>query len=299
MSTRSAALRRLLTEERLVDMPVATDPLYGRLIESLGFPTVYNGGFATGGSRAVSEPLLTLDEQVRAAGDIAKAVGVPVVADAGAGFGEPLHTMRTVREFIHAGIAGIHIEDQLYPKRAHYHKYVAHVIPRQDFVAKIRFACRERDAVDRDFVIIARSDSCRFEGLDEAVARINLAAEAGADLGMIFPRTLEEMAEAPRRAKIPLVYVRSFGNRDDRPTPGSPELAAMGYKACIDALLQLVVGFHYAKRALAELKETGTFTGLAHDEMIAARHDIETLIGLDRFYEIEEETVEDKKWGVR
>jgi 2-methylisocitrate lyase-like PEP mutase family enzyme len=235
-----------------------------------------------------------LDEQVRSAGDIARRVGVPVIADAGAGFGEPLHTMRTVKEFIHAGIAGIHIEDQLFPKRAHYHKYVAHVIPRADFVDKIKFACRQRDETDKDFVIIARSDSCRFEGLEEAVARINLAADVGADMGMIFPRSPEEMAQATQLAKIPLVYVRSFGNRDNRPTPSSPELAELGYKACIDALLQLLAGFHYAKRALIELKETGDYHGLSQAELVAARHDIETLIGLDRFYEIEEETVEEK-----
>ena len=299
MITRTAALRRLLSEKPFIDMPVACDPLHGRLIESLGFETVYNGGFATGATRAVSEPLLTLDEQVGSAGAIAKAVAVPVVADAGAGFGEPLHAMRAVKEFIHAGIAGIHIEDQLFPKRAHYHKYVAHVVPRKEFVDKIKFACRQRDDTDKDFVIIARSDACRFEGLDEAVARINLAADVGADLGMIFPRTPEETAQATRLAKIPLVYVRSLGNRDSRPTPSSPDLADMGYKACIDALLQLLVGFHYAKRALAELKETGGYGGLSQDELVAARRDVETLIGLDRFYEIEEETVEEKRWGTR
>jgi len=299
MTTGTAALRRLLAEERFIDMPVACDPLHGRLIESLGFKTVYNGGFATGGTRAVSEPLLTLDEQVGSAGAIAKAVAVPVVADAGAGFGEPLHAMRAVREFIHAGVASVHIEDQLFPKRAHYHKYVAHVVPRKEFVDKIKFACRQRDETDKDFVIIARSDSCRFEGLGEAVARINLAADAGADLGMIFPRTPEETAQATRLAKIPLVYVRSLGNRDNRPTPSSSALAEMGYKACIDALLQLLVGFHHAKQALAELKATGAYSGLSRDELVAARHDIETLIGLDRFYEIEEETVEGTRWGTR
>jgi len=93
MINRTAELRRLLAEERFIDMPVAYDPLGGRLVESLGFKTVYNGGFVTGGSRCTSEPLLTM----RTAGDIAKAVEVPVVADAGAGFGEPLHAMRTVR----------------------------------------------------------------------------------------------------------------------------------------------------------------------------------------------------------
>src|SRR6201997_1161297 len=206
MINHSVELRRLLAKEHFIDMPVAYDPLGGRLIESMGFKTVYNGGFVTGGSRCTSEPLLTMDEQVRAAGDIAKAVNVPVVADAGAGFGEPLHTMRTVAEFIHAGISGIHIEDQLFPKRAHYHKYVAHVIPRKDFVDKIKFACRRRDETDRDFVIIARSDSCRFNG---------------------------------------------------------------------------------------------EYAGLSGEDCIAARHEIETLVGLDRFYEVEEQTVEEKKWGDR
>ncbi len=299
MINRTATLRRLLAEERFIDMPVAYDPLGGRLIESLGFKTVYNGGFVTGGSRCTSEPLLTMDEQVRTAGDIAKAVNVPVVADGGAGFGEPLHTMRTVKEFIHAGISGIHIEDQLFPKRAHYHKYVAHVIPRNDFVDKIKFACRQRDETDKDFVIIARSDSCRFEGLDEAVTRINMAAEAGADMGMIFPRTPEELQQATKVAKVPLVYVRSLGNRDNRPTPSSKQLAEMGYKACIDALLYLLVSFHHAKRALMELKQNGEYGGLSQEECVAARHEIETLVGLDQFYQVEEQTVEDKKWGDR
>ena len=203
MAGKTTALRRLLAEEPFIHLPVAYDALGGRLIEQTGFKAAYVGGFVTGGSRCTSEPLLTLDEQVRVAGDIAKAVGIPVLADAGAGFGEPLHTMRTVREFIHAGIAGIHIEDQLFPKRAHYHKYVAHVIPRKEFADKIRLACRQRDQIDKDFVIIARSDSCRFEGLDEAIGRVNLAAEHGADMGMIFPRDLSELQQAPNWRRSP------------------------------------------------------------------------------------------------
>src|SRR6266481_9687926 len=116
MASKTAALRRLLAEEGFIHMPVAYDALGGRLIESTGFKSAYVGGFVTGGSRCTSEPLLTLDEQVRIAGDVARAVKIPVLADAGAGFGEPLHTMRTVREFFNAGVAGIHIEDQLFPK---------------------------------------------------------------------------------------------------------------------------------------------------------------------------------------
>src|SRR5215469_3890016 len=162
MADKTTALRKLLADEAFIHLPVAYDALGGRLIEQTGFKASYVGGFVTGGSRSTSEPLLTLDEQVRVAGDVATAVGIPVLADAGAGFGEPLHAMRTVREFIRAGVAGIHIEDQLFPKRAHYHKYVAHVIPRKEFADKIRLACRQRDQNDKDFVIIARSDSCRF-----------------------------------------------------------------------------------------------------------------------------------------
>jgi len=299
MARQTTVLRRLLAEEAFLHLPVAYDALGGRLIEKTGFKAAYVGGFVTGGSRCTSEPLLTLDEQVRVAGDVAKAVGIPVIADAGAGFGEPLHTMRTVREFINAGMAGIHIEDQLFPKRAHYHKYVAHVVPRKEFADKIRFACRQRDQTDKDFAIIARSDSCRFEGLEEAIGRVNLAAEQGADLGMIFPRDLAELQQAPKLSKVPLVYVVSRGNRDSRPVATAAQLADMGYKVALDALLQLLVAFHFHKRALEELKATGDYAGLSREECVTARHDIETLVGLDEFYAIEEQTVEDRKWGER
>jgi methylisocitrate lyase len=296
---KTTALRKLLKKKAFVYMPVAYDAIGGRLVESLGYDAVYTGGFVTGGSRCTSEPMLTMDEQARVAGDVANAVGIPLLADGGAGFGEPLHAMRTVREFIRAGIAGAHIEDQLYPKRAHYHKYVAHAIPRKAFVDKIRFACRQRDRSDPDFVVIARTDTCRFEGLQEAVWRVNAAADVGADMGLIFPRNAEEMKKAPRQAKIPLVYVISRGNRDGRPLPTGPQLADMGYKGAIDALTYLLVSFHFAKRAYAEIKRTGTYGGLTQQQCVAARHEIETLVGLDEFYEIEEQTVEKKRWGKR
>ena len=296
---KTTALRRLLKRKDFVYMPVAYDALGGRLLQSLGFDCVYTGGFVTGASRCTSEPLLTMDEQLRVAGDVAAAIDIPLVVDGGAGFGEPLHTMRTVRECIRAGIAGAHIEDQLYPKRAHYHKYVAHAVSRKEFAAKIAFACRQRDRSDADFVVVARTDTCRFEGLKEAVARINLAADAGADMGLIFPRDADEMKKAPKQARIPLVYVISRGNRDGRPLPTAAELADMGYKAAIDALTYLLASFHFAKLAYREIKRTGGYTGLTSDDCVTARQEIETLVGLDEFYEIEEQTVEKKKWGRR
>jgi methylisocitrate lyase len=293
---KTTALRRLLKKRNFVYLPVAYDALGGRLLQSLGFGCVYTGGFVTGASRCTSEPLLTMDEQLRVAGDVAAAIDVPLVVDGGAGFGEPLHAMRTVRECIRAGIAGTHIEDQLYPKRAHYHKYVAHAVPRKAFVDKIRFACRQRDRSDPDFVIIARTDTCRFEGLKEAVARVNLAADAGADMGLIFPRDDEEMRKAPKLARIPLVYVISRGNRDGRPLPTAQRLADMGYKAAIDALTYLLASYHFAKLAYQEIKRTGGYTGLTQEQCIAARKEIEMLVGLDEFYEIEAQTVEEKRY---
>src|SRR5205085_8819297 len=121
MSAKTKQLRALLASGEFLYMPSATTPIEGKLAEAAGAKLVYTGGYATGATRAITEPLLTMDEQVRVAGEVERAVAVPLVADAGAGFGEPLHTMRTVREFAAAGVAGIHIEDQLFPKRAHYH----------------------------------------------------------------------------------------------------------------------------------------------------------------------------------
>ena len=291
MTAKTRQLRALLASGEFLYMPSATTPIEGRLAETAGGKIVYTGGYATGASRAISEPLLTMDEQVRVAGEVAHAVAVPLVADAGAGFGEPLHTMRTVREFAAAGVAGIHIEDQLFPKRAHYHKYVAHAVPMPEFVDKIRWACRERDRTDRDFVIIARSDTCREFGLDEAIGRINAAAEVGADLGSSFRATMPK----PRRPpgfKLPLVWVQSRGNRDGRPIYSLPELQRMGYRACIDAQLLLGVGVHFMKEALAEMLRTGKYTGIGDNQFTTVRQEIEDLIGLDDYYEVEAATVE-------
>ena len=292
MGVQSARLRALLASGEFLYMPSATTPIEGRLAEAAGVKVVYTGGYATGASRAITEPLLTMDEQVRVAGEVARAVSVPLVADAGAGFGEPLHTMRTVREFVTAGIAGIHVEDQLYPKRAHYHKYVAHAVPVGEFVDKIRWACRERDRVDPDFVIIARSDTCREFGLEEAVARVNAAADVGADMGLVFPRNDAEAEAAPRLAKLPLVWVQSRGNRDGRPILSLGDLKAMGYRGCIDAQILLGVAVDAIERALAEIMRSGSYTGLSDARFTALRKEIEDLIGLDAYYRIEAETVE-------
>jgi 2-methylisocitrate lyase-like PEP mutase family enzyme len=288
-------LRKLVRARRFLELPAVYDPLAARIAESLGFQSLYNGGFVTGGMSTISEPLLTMTEQIGVAGNIAVAVKVPLVMDAGAGWGEPLHTMRTVRECIRAGIAGVHIEDQLFPKRAHYHTYVAHNIPRRDYRDKIALACRQRDESDKDFVIIARSDACREQGFSEAIARMHLAADAGADMGLIFPRTRQEAVRTPKLARLPMVYVQSRGNRDGRPLYSYDQLKDMGYAGCIDAILAVGVHHYFLRDAFAELRRTGDYTGMTEAEFVTVRKQIEDLIGLEDYYRIERATVEKKR----
>ena len=185
-------------------MPSVYDALGGRLVESLGYEAAYVGGYVTGGSTALTEPMVTMTEQVKLAGDIAQSIAIPLVVDGGAGFGEPLHTMRLVRECIRAGIAGAHIEDQLYPKRAHYHKYVVHGIP--------------KTPVDV-YVDGARA----LDDFQPGTSKGPVALPAGPHKVAIFPadapdgpaRTLETAAPGSPDSPLP---VRRRGHRTSRPT---------------------------------------------------------------------------------
>ena len=254
----------------MVAAPGCYDCVTARAIERAGFDAVYMTGAGTAASLGYPDyGLVTMTEMAENAGRIARAIKMPVIADADTGYGNELNVIRTVREYEMRGVAGIHIEDQLYPKRAHYHAYQVHAIPLAEFVAKIQYACRQRDETDPDFVIIARSDTAREFGLDEAMLRINTAAEGGADLGLVFPR-----------------------NRDGRPILPLNELRDMGYRGCIDAQVMLGVAVHFVKRAIAELVSTGNYTGLSDAEFVTVRKEIEDLIGLDAYYRIEAETVE-------
>src|SRR5688500_13598901 len=205
MQRATTKLRALVRAGKFLELPSAYDPITARLAEESGFKTIYSGGFVTGGSSCISEPRRTRNEQVRLASEMSNVVAVPVIIGAGAGWGEPLHTMRTIRECIRAGIAGVHIEAQLFPKRTHYHTYVVHNIPIDEYRDKIRLACEQRDRTDKDFVIIARSDAARIQGLKEAIKRVNLAADQGADMGLVFPTTHAEAVKTPKLAKVPMI----------------------------------------------------------------------------------------------
>ena len=163
--------------------PGCHDPMTGRMTEDAGFPFAYLGGYATGGALAVTEPLLQLTEQLEAAVNVNRVIDIPLVVDAGAGWGDALHTVRTVREFERAGIAGFHIEDQVVPKRASYYRDLIRVIPRDEFIEKIRLAVKARE--DPDTVIIGRTDAFSSKEPNaraEALARAKAMMDAGVDM---------------------------------------------------------------------------------------------------------------------
>ena len=115
MATRSDLRKKLASGETIV-APGAYDPISARLVHSLGFDTIYTGGYMSGAHLAVTEPLMTMTEQVDVASRVVKSVPLPVICDADAGYGEPVHAMHCVRTFEAAGVAGIHIEDQFFPQ---------------------------------------------------------------------------------------------------------------------------------------------------------------------------------------
>jgi len=285
-------LRGLIEKTGLVFQPYCYDALSARIAEKLGFRAVGLGGWALGAHTCITEPLLTMTESLKAAKIIVNAINIPLIVDAGAGYGEPMHVTRTVNEFERIGVAAIHIEDQIFPKRAHYHRnYQERVISREQMVEKISYACEARD--DPDFVIIARTDSAHTHGLEEAVKRGNAYAKAGADMIMVFPDSPEQAEDLPRRIRAPIIYVNSPGNLADRPMLTVRTAEELGYKFLADAITLSIVTVQAVKKALQNYLRSGAF-GMDPEHARGVRGEIEELIGLPRYYEIEEETTEKK-----
>jgi len=202
-------LRQLLTSAPLV-VPGCYDALSAKVLERAGFPAVYMTGYGT--SLALlglpDAGLATMSEMHLNARYIANAVAVPVIADADNGYGNAINVMRTVREYIQTGVAGIHIEDQAIPKRCG-HVAGRRVIPIEEAVGKYRAAAAVRRDLDPDFVLIARTDARGAHGgsLDEAIRRANAYLEAGADLAFVEgPTSVDEIQRVCREVRGPIFY---------------------------------------------------------------------------------------------
>lgn len=284
-----ARLRKKLNDGDFIVAPSIWDPLSARIAEALGYDCVGVGGYALGAHMMTSEPLLTMTEVVNACRYVASGVNIAVKVDLGTGYGEPLHIMRSVREIERAGAAAFHIEDQIYPKRAHYHQGIEHVVPREEAVSRIKAALAAR--TDPDTIVIGRTDAMRTDGYEEGVIRANMYLEAGADMVSVYPNTVEEARNAPKDIHGPVSYLNSEGNRLGRPIFSLQEVEDMGYQMANYSATLICVMTTAVEQVLSNLKTTG-LSGLDHDEMIKTRKHVEDLIGLDRMYEIELATVE-------
>ncbi|HYZ63350.1 MAG TPA: isocitrate lyase/PEP mutase family protein [Acetobacteraceae bacterium] len=253
-TTQAARLRELLRDDGMVVAPGAYDAITARVIAQAGFPAVYMTGAGTAASLGYPDfGLVTLTEMVANAARIARSVNVPVIADADTGYGNELNVVRTVQEHERAGTAGIHIEDQVSPKKCGHLDDKA-IVSRDEFIAKVRAAVAAR--LDPDFVVIARTDARAVSGFDEAVARANLALQAGADMAFFeAPQTLDEVAQVPRLVQGPCLLNVVRGGKT--PEIRLEDAQVMGYRVAIvpGLLLKTVLGACDA--ALAELRRTG------------------------------------------
>ncbi len=239
---------------RPIQVPGVFNALVARMAERLGFQAVYLSGAALSASAAVPDVgLLTLSEFVEQARSLTRATSLPVLCDADTGFGESLNVERTVQLFEEAGAAGIHLEDQVMPKRCGHLSGKALVEPRA-MAAKIRAACAARR--DPDFVIIARTDARGVTDFEDAVERALLYLSAGADA--VFPEALEteeEFAAFARFVAAPLLAnMTEFGKS---PNLDYATLATMGYRMVLYPVTTLRAAVKAAQEALAGILQLG------------------------------------------
>lgn len=253
-------LRELLSAKALIAAPGAYDAITGRLIEQAGFSAVYMTGAGTSAAHGYPDyGLLTLSEMTENAGRIARSINLPLISDADTGYGNELNVTRTVREFESRGVAAIHIEDQVSPKKCG-HLDGKEVVSREEFGSKIRAAVAARR--DPDFIIIARTDARAMLGLDEAIARANIAIDAGADMAFVEAvQSLEEMTAVPKAVKGDCLLNIVPGGKT--PLVSLPDAQALGYRLAILPGILLREVIPAIDAALAQLKQTQTAAAAA------------------------------------
>lgn len=250
-------LRELLTGDEPVVAPGAYDALSARLVEEAGFPAVYMTGFGVTAS-LIGRPdvgLLTMTEMAGTARRIAAAVDLPVIADADTGYGNALNVIRTVGEYEAAGIAGIHLEDQVAPKRCG-HMEGKQVVPVDTAVAKLEAAVAARR--NPDFVLIARTDARAVEGLDAAIDRARRYRDAGADA--LFVEALQTDEEIERVAAefvgFPLLFNWAEGGKT--PPTDLTRLRELGFRLVICPISGLLAATRAVREVYARIAKDGT-----------------------------------------
>lgn len=246
---------RTAWQTETIAIPGVFNALIAKMAETLGFRAVYlSGGALSAASGVPDVGLLTLTDFVNEARTIAQATSLPLLCDADTGFGEVLNVERTVRQFEAAGVAGIHLEDQVLPKRCG-HLSGKTLIEPEAMAAKIRAAVTARTCPD--FVIMARTDARGVNGFADAVARAHLYLQAGADA--IFPEAMqseEEFAQFAREVPDAVLLANNteFGKS---PNLDVPQLAKLGYRMVLYPLTVFRSALNAARETLQDLRDLG------------------------------------------
>jgi 2-methylisocitrate lyase-like PEP mutase family enzyme len=253
-------LRRLVGQRSGLIVPGAYDGVSARLVERAGFPAVYMTGYGTSASRLGLPDLgfAGLGEMAENVRQIAAAVRIPLIADADTGYGGPLAVQRAVRAYEAAGAAALHFEDQVWPKRCG-HLAGKDVVPAEEMVAKLRAAVEAR--TDPDLLLIARTDAIAVTGFEDALARAEAYAKAGADVLFVeAPTTVAEVETIPRRLDRPCLFNYAPGGRS--PLLPLGRLRALGYAIIILPVQTLFAAARAMADYLGALRETGETAGL-------------------------------------
>ena len=269
--------KKLILDEEILVMPGAHDALAAKIVEQAGFKAVTLGGYPSSAS-LLGKPdvsLLTLTEMVTHTRNLVEAVDIPVFTDGDTGHGNVTNVIRTIREFEKTGVAGLFIEDQVFPKRCG-HMEGKQVVDTEEMVAKIKAAADAR--VDQDLVLMARTDALAVYGIDEAVERANRYREAGADLIFVeAPTSEEDMRRINRQIDAPTMA--NMVEMGKTPLLTAEQLQDLGYDVVVFPLASLYATAWAVRGLMAELSRTGTTAGYL-DRMITF-DEFNRLIGLE------------------
>ena len=280
---KTTLLKNLILDKEILVMPGAHDALSARVIEMVGFKAVTIGGYAASAA-SLAKPdvsILSLTEYANIVRNIVQAVDLPVFVDGDTGHGNVTNVQRTVQVFENAGVAGLFIEDQVFPKRCG-HMEGKQIIPTEEMVAKVKAAVDAR--VDPDLVIMARTDAVAVSGLDEAIERGNRYAEAGADLIFVeAPTSREDMSRSNREIKAPTNAIQIEGGKT--PLLTVKELEELGFNVVVYPNITVYATAWALKGLWEGLKRNGS-TRHWLDKIIPF-NEFNALIGLDKIREKE------------
>lgn len=276
-------LRELLSGGQLVPAPGVYDAMSARLVEAAGFPVVYMSGFGVTAS-LLGRPdigLLGMSEMAQAARRVVAAVDVPVIADADTGYGNAINVIRTVQEYEAAGVAAMHIEDQVTPKRCG-HMTGKQVVPAEVMINKVKAAVAARQ--DPDLVLIARTDAAAVEGINAAIDRALRYREAGADMLFLDALSSQEDIEKAATALAGEQVVFSWGEGGLTPPTTLGQLRGWGFSIVIFPVAALLASVSATRLLLAQI--TGDGTPIRAMEGLPDLKDFFGLIGLDEVDEL-------------